>query len=1212
MVDPTGKYQYERLGEKPFQKLCGALLAHRFPGVHCFPVGHRDGGRDAVLPQPGGKSVVFQVKWTGDPLRDPVGWLTRTVREEAANIRRLVEAGASEYHLLTSVAGTAVPGSGTIDRLDAELARYAAEFGIPVTAWWRSDLDAWLDGAPDAVKWSYPDMLTGHDLVRSVNAGGRSGPGLHELVRKAVATQWEEDSKVKFKQAELTSHDLVDLFVDVEAVRLASPGALGTLNTADASDAPGAQDAPVQDELGGAAAYLLTTRRPFTLVRGAPGQGKSTLGQYLCQVHRAALLDRRVPGLATLPERATARVPLRVDLRDYAAWLEGGDPLDEHVRSGPDTWHGPSLESFLAYLLRALSGGHLVDVPTVGEIVARFPVLLLLDGLDEVARAETRSTVVKHVNEFCARLPCGAVPPQVVVTTRPNAAALAEPTSALFETVELNRLEQELRDDYLQKWATARSVTDRDRRALERAFHQRSAEPHIAQLSSNPMQLTILLHLLHRRGVSVPTGRTELYTSYLETFLDREAEKSLPVARHRAHLEEVTAFLGWRLQADAERRGADGRITLRKLRSAIHTYLFESDRPDVHVDVLFTAVTDRVWALTSKVQGTFEFDIQPLREYFAARFLYEFAGAGQRGFDSSRVLRELVRRPYWSEVARFYAGFARPNELGGLVDALAEEKETSPHPIQAIMASWSLLADGVFSALPRTRKRAVELFLDDLSVCVLALQLRTYSSLPIVPVEQGGRELARALLTTVERAPHAPSAGDRVFLASRLLSESSEFESWWVDRLRAAAGSAEETRWLHLGELRWRKQPLPIGDLPILTSGDTTAAARALAAGLYPAEGSAAEAVTVRSVLAGQCRGVAPLGVCLPMDLLYVLPLHGIQSTYTRYETVRGKRWGSPPLRNTRKEAWQRLIARNERLAAVETAVPSPGEPVPWEDLAQALNHAFGPCWLAAEAAVIAAAERSLLPGEPRTPAPRTEAFGPQADYRSLVDGAHRHRDTPGWWVEQFERHDDPLSRATWSLALVVVAGPAVVTELTSRLDEAVASLPAPELRALLATTATLNSGATIARPSPRTAPATVTGVGPTTALLLSHHEHHAGAESLLHLSIEQLTSLGEFGAASPFAAALLIDQLGDLAPERIRAALRPFLDDMPFWSLGSPTPRYLDRVDLYRDVLDHPAEYPRRWLWSFSHQRLSRPAIGRVLPRLAEVADAEGWFAFD
>ncbi|WP_406300397.1 hypothetical protein OG948_01905 [Embleya sp. NBC_00888] len=60
------RYQYERLGEKPFQQLCGALLAREKPDMRCYPVGHSDEGRDAV-DTTGGRTVIYQVKWSAMP-----------------------------------------------------------------------------------------------------------------------------------------------------------------------------------------------------------------------------------------------------------------------------------------------------------------------------------------------------------------------------------------------------------------------------------------------------------------------------------------------------------------------------------------------------------------------------------------------------------------------------------------------------------------------------------------------------------------------------------------------------------------------------------------------------------------------------------------------------------------------------------------------------------------------------------------------------------------------------------------------------------------------------------------------------------------------------------------------------------------------------------------------------------------------------------------
>jgi hypothetical protein len=86
-----------------------------------------------------------------------------------------------------------------------------------------------------------------------------------------------------------------------------------------------------------------------------------------------------------------------------------------------------------------------VTVEVVHDILDRFPVLIVLDGLDEVARDSSRNRVVKEINEFASRLGTSKVAPQLIVTTRPNASGLPEPSAETFETIALVRLSPTLR-----------------------------------------------------------------------------------------------------------------------------------------------------------------------------------------------------------------------------------------------------------------------------------------------------------------------------------------------------------------------------------------------------------------------------------------------------------------------------------------------------------------------------------------------------------------------------------------------------------------------------------------------------------------------------------------------------------------------------------------------------------------------------------------------
>jgi len=128
---------------------------------------------------------------------------------------------------------------------------------------------------------------------------------------------------------------------------------------------------------------------------------------------------------------------------------------------------------------------------------------------------------------------------------------------------------------------------------------------------------------------------------------------------------------------------------------------------------LFTDVTDRVWALASKAQGTFEFDVQPVREFFAAKYCPSTPPR------TSPTCSHADPRPFWFNTSRFFAGFAHANEASGLVDGLTEELVAARHPLAERVATWTLLGDGVFSSKTTAQRRAVELLLDDLSVRLL-------------------------------------------------------------------------------------------------------------------------------------------------------------------------------------------------------------------------------------------------------------------------------------------------------------------------------------------------------------------------------------------------------------------------------------------------------------------------------------------------------------
>jgi hypothetical protein len=1039
------KYLFERLGDHDFQQLVSALLVDQFPDFVPLPLRQADGGRDGLRGTQPGKVIVYQVKWSAEGKeRDPVAWLDAAVRGESDNLRRLAAEGVRRYILVTNVASTGKPGTGTFDRLNAKLDEHAKTFGYDqMSCVWREALNPMVDNAPDTTKWAYADMLAGWDLVRYLiaeQAGAARDRGLRHLIRQVAATQWGEDEQVKFSQSDVDREKVIDLFVDVTADRIRT------------IVPPGHEIPPVVD-VEGAARYLLSPDAPpFTLVRGAPGQGKSTLGQYLSLVHRAAFVpeDLRRQS-APLPTLAKPRFPLRTDLSDYARWLGGidiFDPTDDSRlartrirRSGEQA----TIECFLADLMSHDSGGAQVTARDVQEMFGRVPSLVVLDGLDEVGSTAIRDRVVKAINQFSIRGRTYDAPPKVLVTSRPSADQLPEPSTAMFEVLVLRPLTTEQRDDYLRKWCAVRGIHGRNGRDLRTSFKTKSREPYIDELAGNPMQLTILLDLLHRQGAAIPTQRTDLYDQYVELLLAREANKHPDtVKKYRQELLEIIPFLGWYLHAHTEKSQINGRMTVAELKAAMRHFQRTYGNPETIVDELFTGASERLWALTSKIDNTYEFEVLSLREYFAARFLFHNAGEDSRNFDSTDVLRELLRRPYWLNTARFYGGNAKGNAIytltAGIENELGDRTSSA-----AFVAAWTLLTDGVFQRRPREARKVLTALCADPGPAVLlpALERRDIGPLPELPqapATDGPDPTWLRLTNQIRSAPADPANTERVRVLRELLNQKRSFAAWWVDQLNQAAGGPRQRAWLQLAAECEAGAGLGLDPAGLdITNGN---AELLLSTGIVPTPGGGLEARLVAAVLDGECPSVtstrsfpAQLAVAFaPKDFLARSPNGFVEadpiSQRRRFDALKQLQKAGSPYATIAK---QRRFKRGQR-----------GSTFPWAITATALFEHAGRCWLASEIAIIGAASSHRLA---YVKGPEYTAFGSTGHPCELLAQTRTNAADTAWWRKQLSILRDELGRAEWLLSVQTVATPDTLLELMPEVESVRAGLPASRRR---------------------------------------------------------------------------------------------------------------------------------------------------------------------
>ena len=820
-------YPLEQLGPERFQHFCQALLVRELPNTQCFPVGQPDGGRDAVASHASGQSsVVFQIKFVRNPSKtnDVLEWLSGIIDDEIEKVKRLAGRGAKKYYLMTNLSGTSHLDAGSIDKVQKVLNR------LPVDSicLWRDDLNRRLDTAWQ-LKWTYPELMTGPDLIHSIIESGLSENRERRTsaIRAFVKDQYTRDAEVKFKQVEL-QNNLLDLFIDVPVQfsdRQGSRNKFHEVNYAlwqvhhdvapggpgEEGDDPGRfmrHDEPVA---GGASLLLHPIGQRLlerTVLEGAPGQGKSTITQYVCQVHRMRILaSGDLESLTAAHRNCPVRLPFRIDLRDLAAWLERIDPFSMDSEQAQAPYWSKSLESFLAAQVRYHSGGTEFTVDDLIAVLKISSILFVFDGLDEVAVIKQRQSVVDEIVAGIKRLEANAAGMQVVVTSRPAAFANSPGLPrASFPYLQLIELPRTLVDEYSEKWISARRISQSDAKEVRRILKEKLDAPHLRDLARNPMQLAILLSLIHTRGVSLPDKRTALYDNYVELFFNREAEKSSVVREHRYLLVDIHRHLAWILHGRAETGKGRGSIRADELESLIQSYLRNQGHEPSLAKILFNGIVERVVAIVSRVQGTYEFEVQPLREYFAARHLYETAPYSPPGNERSGTkpdrFEALARNFYWLNVTRFYAGCYSAGELLPLLTVCEISLNQRTTNIWLIREHWRQCCSliGSLRQHPRSVRDVLALLLDGSGLqfyIASSDQRRGNAPYLVLPSDAGRSDLLGRAVALLKTDPPLDIAYQTISLIAQN-NGTKEFHDIWRIETMKRVGDAR-LKWLNYG-----------------------------------------------------------------------------------------------------------------------------------------------------------------------------------------------------------------------------------------------------------------------------------------------------------------------------------------------------------------------------------------------------------------------------
>lgn len=617
---------------------------------------------------------------------------------------------------------------------------------------------------------------------------------INAAVRLYVGSQYEIDDRVLFEQVDLHGPSVDAMFVDVPFA-CSRDAAIAELIERIAAEHPGdpeALEGAGPKVVAGAAQTLLHPDwRGSALLIGGPGQGKSTLLQYVCQFHRSRMLSKTSYTGADqqlAPVTSITRVPVRVDLRRYAQWASTKEPIGKNKkgkRAADQGWR--SIEQYIVAEVKKGSGGHEFSLQDLAALVSTEPMLIALDGLDEVANIEHRIEVSDQIVETHARLKVDARDLVVVVATRPGATTSRLWSSGEFPRFTLQRLSQGLRIQYLRKWSTVAGLSEESTDKLQATFMDNQHVPHIRELASYPMQLAILLHLLYRRQL-LPQQRTELYAEYLKTFLDREqtAEKEPLLADQRDTIVSVHAYLGWYLQTRAEEGASAGSISRDELRKLLREHFEGQEYGQQFAERLFSAISTRVLCLVERETDRFQFEVQSLREYFTALYIFENAPPKGVGNSHDDCLDALLQRPYWSNVCRFFVGMFSKVEVRGIRHNLRQlstaTTDLTLHPMLRAMAAQFLDDRTYVGQADEPIQEVVDFVLEGPGVVLARDGMLDASGPHLQFSERAGQSQAARHLKA--RLVNEASAQTRSAIAELLRRHSTpgELHQWWWEQ----------------------------------------------------------------------------------------------------------------------------------------------------------------------------------------------------------------------------------------------------------------------------------------------------------------------------------------------------------------------------------------------------------------------------------------------
>lgn len=759
-------YNLSGLSTRSFEQLIQALSIKLFgPGVVVFGDGP-DGGREATIEGPMNYApkgerwsgyLVVQAKFrqrTEGTAKD-VAWaldqLASELKKFATRTRKLRK---PEYYLFaTNVILTPTHKSGGKDRAYATIRKYRKRFPLKDFDIWDYDkLRVYLDDSEE-IRHAYAAWITPGDVLAEVMSWLRpQQPDFEKVLANFLQKEMLADQYANLEQAGHSLQDRIPLatvFVDLPASneRANEPPEedrkpLNGFVSEVLSQAGNRFDSETLSTLTSRESRAKDLPSPgggkFVLI-GGPGQGKTTICQFMCQLFRAAILRKKQQRTladdikACLKEidqqcasediclPAVRRFPIRIALSEFAKALASTDP------DSPKTLLG-----FISGRIKRRTDQS-ISKSDLHRLFETFPWLLILDGLDEVPASSNRSDVLNAIRDFWVDVAESNADVLVIATTRPQGYS-EDFSPSQFEHKWLVPLSPKRALHYSDRLVRVRYRLEQDRqhKVLER-LRRACQQAATARLMRSPLQVTIMAALVDRVG-QPPQERWSLFRQYYDVIYEREMERDILPAKilreYKPDVDSIHARVGLMLQVESERAGmTDARLSLDRFADIVEDRLTEEGhqgRPleDLRRQIMEAAAARLVF-LVGVEEGKVGFEIRSLQEFMAAE------GLTQGADDELRArLRAIAPVANWRNVFLFGAGkcFAERQHLRDTIHTICVEINDDPDPSLKAARMGSQLALDLLEDGPARRQPRYAHCLLRLAMRLLDLPADDYSS----------------------------------------------------------------------------------------------------------------------------------------------------------------------------------------------------------------------------------------------------------------------------------------------------------------------------------------------------------------------------------------------------------------------------------------------------------------------------------------------------